>query len=86
MPKRPKAKVRPTTTSDKKPSAKKLKRIAEQNEREATNRENWDAPTPWEVAKAARRNNRIAQGVRAKWRKANRSSIGEKPSVSNTAY
>lgn len=87
MPKRQKAKIPSArTTIDKTPSPTKLKRIAEQNERATTNRENYPAPSPWEVSKAKRARNRIAQGVRAKWRKANRSSIGEKPSISNTAY
>lgn len=88
MPKRQKAKVVTGSPINKTPSARKVKRIADQNEREAANKElsRLGLYTYWEIAQAARRNERIALGVRAKWRKANRSSIGEKPNVNNTLF
>lgn len=93
MPKRQKAKVRPTSSTaiNKQPSPAKLARIERQNAQEANNKELklMEAPTPWAKAKGQRGAARITTGkTYANWRKANASSIGENKtaSVSNTLF
>lgn len=89
MPKRQKAKIPSArTTIERTASPRKLKRIEEQSFRESQNhyRHAMREAKPWDIVRDVRRNKRRNLGLHEKWRKTNASSIGQKPTVSNTAY
>lgn len=78
MPKRQKAKVRPTSAPiDKKPSAKRVANKLAQGLREDKNKElkAQRIKTPWAVAKDIRRNKRRNAGLHAAWRRKNGSTV-----------
>jgi hypothetical protein len=69
MPKRPKAKVKTTTPTEKQPSKAKQARKEKQEVQAARNTLTVTAgqPTPWQLAKGNRRARRILEGRHEKW-------------------
>ena len=83
MPKRPKAKVK-TTTTERKPSAAKQRRIDKQLRQEIENKENYPEFTSWEISKKIRHNRRVNAGkTYDNWRKTNSARAQERPTASN---
>lgn len=83
MPKRPKAKVK-TTTTERKPSEAKQRRIKKQAENESINKLEREVGhlTTWEKIKMQRQADRILMGKHEKWL-TKQATAKTKPSASN---
>lgn len=91
MSKRPKAKVHTTPVAKAKgKNAIKKSRHAKQVVAAECNNMNWPELTPWELAKKARRQERIRKGYPKRWAAIKRwdaaGQDNERPSVANTRY